>query len=892
MLLNAGSQLGVYEIGELIGAGGMGEVYRARDTKLDRDVALKVLPGALAGDSRYMARFQHEAHVLASLNHPHIASLHGLEECDGVRALVMELVEGRTLLDRIKSGPMPVEEALNIARQIAEALEYAHEKGIVHRDLKPANVKLTPEGTVKVLDFGLAKAVEPISGDKPLEEAATVPVSMSQPGMIIGSAEYMAPEQARGQAVDKRADIWAFGVVLLEMLTGTRTFGGATVEETLAAVLTKEPEWGRLPAGTPASIRKLLGRCLERDRRKRLQAIGDARIEIEEYLANPVADAPPRRRSVLPWAVAAVLAVAAATVSLHVFRRAAPDSPLLTYTIAPQENLGYHMVAPSPDGRMLAFVTMDASNKTRLWLRRLGSPAAQALPGTEGAILPFWSPDSRFLGYLDNGAGEIKKSDIGAQSGLGAPRTICQAVANQPGGATWNRDGVVLFGGIGRPLSRANAAGGPVTPATTLDASRSETSQLWPWFLPDGRHFLYTSVSRLRENNGIYVGTLDSPDRKRLLDDYSLAEYVKTPAEGGLLLFVRGRTLMAQRFDATRLQLTGEPQAIAEQVRAATFLGLAHYGVSENGVLAYLGGGQTQWTWFDRSGRQLGAAGNPGTFGTSVRLSADEKQLAVELYDLDAHKNDIWLIELARGISSRFTSAPRDNLVPVWSPDSKHIAFSSNREGVFDLYVKETGGGNNEELLLKSPLDKFASDWSPDGRFLLYVEVDPKTGADLWLLPFSGDRKPTPFLKTEFVEGDGVFSPDGRFVAYSSNESGKLELYVRPFKRTGTSSRSEPEHQKKWQISNGLSLYPRWRPDGRELFYRTGDPSVIAVPVKSAPIFELGLPRPLFAPFSGYGGVSSFAVTRDGQRFLFRVPFEYTSTPITVVVNWTELLKP
>jgi serine/threonine protein kinase len=889
MLLNAGSQLGVYEIRELIGAGGMGEVYRARDTKLDRDVALKVLPGALAGDSRYMARFQHEAHVLASLNHPHIASIHGLEESDGVRALVMELVEGRTLADRIKSGPVPVEEALAIARQIAEALEYAHEKGIIHRDLKPANVKMTPEGTVKVLDFGLAKAVEPISGDKPWEEAATAPVSMSQPGMIIGSAEYMAPEQARGQAVDRRADIWAFGVVLFEMLTGKRTFGGATVEETLAAVLTKEPGWERLPAATPASIRRLLGRCLERNRKRRLQAIGEARIAIEEYLADPEAEPPPVRRSVLPWIVAAAFASVALISSLIYFRRVPAESPLLKYSIQPIEHLAYAHIALSPNGQLLAFDTIDSSNKLRLWLRRLDSLTAQPLAGADGALHPFWSPDSRFLGYWSFNDRALKKIDLGASSGPAPPQTLCSA---EQGGATWSRDGVILFGSTrGHPLRRVNAAGGPATAVTSLDRSRQESMHLWPWFLPDGRHFLYTVDSLQRENSGIYVGALDSHDRKQLLRDRSNAEYVSTP-EGGFLLFVRSRTLMAQPFDAANMRLMGEPRPVAEQLNYTSLWAQGGYTVSNNGMLAlFLGGWQNQWTWFDRSGNRLGTVGELGQYGGRSSLSPDDKLLALDRIDSDSGKYDIWLIDLVRGISSRFTFGQNHDRNPVWSPDGKRIVFSSNREGVYDLYLKNADGGGKEELLLKSSLDKFATSWSPDGRFLLYVEQAPETLSDVWVLPLIGDRKPIPYLKTEFQETAGAFSPDGKWVAYSSTESGRFEVYVRRFEEA--SLRQAARVQGRWKISNDLGIFPQWRRDGRQLFYKGGVLNLMAAEIHADRTFEPGIPRSLFSiPFGDAGIVSNIAVTGDGQRFLILTPVELETTPVTMIVNWTKLLKP
>jgi serine/threonine protein kinase len=899
MPLAIGTKLGSYEILAPLGAGGMGEVYRARDNKLGRAVALKVLPATLAGDAAYMARFQREAQVLASLNHPHIASIYGLEESGGVRALVMELVEGPTLADRIHAGPVPIQEALELARQIAEALEYAHEKGVIHRDLKPANVKVTLEGTVKVLDFGLAKAA-PTTSDSEHWENSPTQVSVTDAGMILGTAAYMSPEQARGDAVDKRSDIWAFGVVLLEMITGKRVFGGKKISETLAAV----------PARTPANIRTLLKRCLERERKRRLQAISEARIAIEDYQTNPASAAPSDWRRALPSiTAAAILAIAAITFAVLYFHQTPEDSPLLRYSIPPPERTRYVHLALSPDGRLLAFVA-DAANDHSIWVQRLDSLAAQRLPGTGDAYLPFWSPDSRFVGFYDNRDLKLKKVDV---TELSAP-SLPQPLSDTPGyssGATWGRDGVIIFGpGTGGGLYRGSAAGGEAKVLTVLDRSRQERVHRWPWLLPDGRHFLYTVVSDNSENAGIYVGAVDSPERKRLVGDLSNAVYVAAPAGGGFLLFVRGGNLLAQPFDAAKLRLAGTARSVPEPVAYNRGWSQGYFAVSENGLLAYLRPWQGQLTWFDRTGRRLGTVGEPGHYGIWVGLSPDGKQAAATRLDPSTETYTIWLIDLARGISSRFMSGSTDaryywRRSPLWSPDGARIVFSTasddsrqrlhvlEKGGVrhMDLYEKDARGGSKEVLLLKSDRDKFATNWSPDGRFVLYEqasdyqEASPgtaPTGSTLWSLPLSGDRKPVP------LPGEpGILSPNGKWIAYLSDESGQSEIYVRSF--VGAEASLKDRANGKWRISTGGGMNPHWRRDGREVFYRTGDGKMMAVEVSTGPTLEPGVPRPLFdLPASQY---DDFDVTADGQRFLMFTRVEGSSSAI-VVSNWMKELKP
>jgi serine/threonine protein kinase len=886
MALRIGTRLGPYEILSPIGAGGMGEVYRARDTLLGRDVALKVLSPTLAGDSQYMARFQREAQVLASLNHPNIAILHGLQESDGVRALVMELVEGPALSERIRLGPIPLEEALPIARQIAEALETAHERGIIHRDLKPANVKLTQDGAVKVLDFGLAKALDD-DGATSSANSPTITMAATRAGVILGTAAYMSPEQAKGKRVDRRGDIWAFGVVLYEMLTGKQMYLGETAAETLAFVMTKDAALDALPAVTPPAIRHLLRRCLERDPRRRLQAIGEARILLSEdhplALAAPPAPAPSRPVTLVAALGVALIAVLALAFLAFVHFRETPLEPSVSrFGIPSPEKAGFFNNNPliSPDGRKLAFVA-TSEGKQLVWVRPLDSLVAQPLSGTDGALLPFWSPDSRFIVF--SASGKLKKVEAAG----GPPQTLCDTQPFALGGS-WSRDGTIIFGS-NSGLLRVSSAGGVPTPLTSLDSSRHERGHLWPQFLPDDRHFLYLAASNQSENSAIYLASRDSAkDRRQLVRAAYNAVYAPSVKYGrgqlsGYLLFVREGTLMAQPFDEKRLELAGEAFPVAEQV--GLYLDLAFFSVSSNGVLAHrAGGGQnTQLAWYDRAGKQLQTVGPPGD-NESLALSADETRVAVTRQE--ASNRDLWLIDLARNSSSRFTFHAAADLMPVWSADGARIAFASMRDGPASLYQKVSSGAGNDELLLKSSgINLFPQDWSRDGRYLLYASVDSKSGFDLWVLPLDGDRKPIPFLQTQFREWQGQFSPDAKFIAYTSDESGKAEIYVQPFPVSGA----------KWMISAGGGSQPRWRRDGKEIFYLSLERKLMAVEVKTARGLEAAIPKPLFQTRiqgSTLSPGSRYAASANGQRFLISsAPEELASAPITLVLNWTAGLK-
>jgi dipeptidyl aminopeptidase/acylaminoacyl peptidase len=884
-MLTPGSTYGGYQIIALIGSGGMGEVYRARDRKLDRDVAIKILPEALATDPQGIARFEREAKTLAAVNQPHIAQIYGLEESNGVRALVMELIDGPTLADRIAHGPIPIDEALLIAKQIAEALEAAHEQGIIHRDLKPANIKVRADGKVKVLDFGLAKAFDtsPSSGAG-ATMSPTLSIHATQAGIILGTAGYMAPEQARGKSVDKRADIWAFGVVLYEMLTGQRPFEGETVSDTLIDVATKEPDWGRIPAAPGRHVDRLVRRCLEKDLKRRLQDIGDAWLLLEEVgAASGLTET--RAQGVRRWlwaGVTALLAMIAAPVFFMYFREKATMTEVVRFQIPAPENIPFPATPVlSPNGRMIAFSARGPAGRNILWIRQLDTLDSRALPGTEDdGERSFWSPDSRFVGFA-TAQGKLKKV-----AAFGGPvQTLCDISGFWAGGA-WSRNGTIIFGSVGHGLMRVPDSGGTPSPLTVLDSSR-EDSYSEPTFLPDGRHFFYRRDSASADHSGLYVGSLDSgpgeASSKRLLAAPTKAVYVpsKDPALG-YLLYVREGSLMTQPFDTRRLEFAGE--AVPE---SEGFIDRGMFSASENGVLAYRTGSvfpMTQLTWFDRTGKIVGAVGEPGRYDT-VALSPDGAKVAVSRLDSQAvGTSAIWLYEFAHGNGQRFTFGPAASYMPVWSPDGSRLVFTSSPTGGNDLYEKASSGIGNEDSLLKSMETKSSYDWSRDGRWLLYGLLGAGPW-ELWILPLTGnDHKPRRYLASQYNESQARFSPDGRFVAYMSDESGRNEVYVQAFPQASGG---------KWLISKGGSM-PHWRHDGKELFYISADSKMMAVNVTTAPEFRYGNPKALFEARI-FGGPRTLNVTRydvapDGQKFLINALAADASSaltsPITVVLNW------
>jgi len=888
MALTPGPRLGPYEVGAQIGVGGMGEVYRATDTNLGRQVAIKVLPDAVAQDAERLARFDREARTLATLNHPGIAQIYGVEKQDGQTALVMELVEGPTLADRIVQGAIPVDEVLPIAKQIAEALEAAHERGIIHRDLKPANIKVRADGTVKVLDFGLAKAMEPAAGSSPsmsMSPTITTP-AMTQAGVILGTAAYMSPEQARSKAVDKRADIWAFGAVLFEMLTGRRVFTGDDVSETLASVLKDTPDVSALPASVPTRLRALLRRSLERDVTQRLRDIGEARIVLDRLIAAAPDDTVsaalttalvPTWRRALPWALASALGVVA-VLALWAPWRTAPVSPETRVDIITPSTTQPGSLALSPDGRQIVFVAADGET-SRLWLRPLATTTAKPLAGTEGASRPFWSPDSRSVGFFATGA--LKRLDLDR----GVPQVLAPATNGQ--GGTWNADGVILFApGLLSPLLRVAATGGEAVAVTTLGAQ--ELAHFFPQFLPDGRRFLFGAAERAG-GEGIFLGALDGRAPTRLTSSPpgpGLYAYVPS----GFLLWTRAGTLVAQQLDLDPPALVGEPATLADQSWAVS--------VSATGLVAYrtFGDYRTQLTWFDRSGTAGSVIGAPGvrTAGT-FRLSPDGRRVAVQRRTASADSNlNIWLLDGLR--ASRLTFNPGNDAFPVWAPDGARIVYRSIRPGQPEsLFQTLTNGTRVEEPLLQNGQSLVPTSWSADGKFVLYSSVEAKSGdSDLWVLPMSGtedDRTPFVFLKTAFREAYGEFSPDGRWVAYHSNETGRPEVYVRPFVPPGGAGTAAPSAAGQWQVSTAGGIHPVWRADGKELYYLNPDGALMAVPITVAGgTLAPSAPVMLFATHILYGGTDAqlgrqYGVARDG-RFLINTVLNETAAPITLIQNW------
>jgi Tol biopolymer transport system component len=814
-----------------------------------------------------------------------------------VLALVMELVEGPTLAERIACGPLPLDEALSAARQIAEALEAAHERGIVHRDLKPANVKITPHGVVKVLDFGLAKATEPPTASSDPANSPTVTISITQVGTIMGTAAYMAPEQARGKPVDRRADIWAFGVVLYEMLTGRELYAGETVTDTLAAVVTREPDWTKLPANTPPRIRRLLERCLRKDVKTRLQAIAEARIAIDEPEDKP---APPiiktsRRASWMPrvWMGFGILV---AIWALFPRRAHEPAPAVVRFLVNPPDKMTFYPSGPalSPDGRHLAAVVFGPDGVRQLWVRDMDSLAGRLLPGTALSGNPFWSPDGRSLGFF--AGGKLKRIDIFG----GSPQTLCDAPL--PMGGSWNQDGVIVFTpNIRDSLYRVPAAGGAPARVTDLDTSSPEPTDRWPWFLPDGRHFLFLFRSSQTEKSGIYVASLDSKDRKRLLSAVSSPAYAPSadPARGHIL-FRRDTALMAQPFNARQLELTGDPFPIAERVTHIGNLSRTAFSVSAKGALVFLSGdefqGNMDLVWFDRYGKPLGPAAGLGRGAFNhFRLSPDQKRIAVSRADLQRGNSDIWLLEFARGVPSRFTFDPALKDFPLWSPDGSRVAWVGGVPGTRQIFQKTASGDGQDELLVKSARGMNVGDWSPDGRYLVYSAADGQSGyRDVWAAPLEGDRKPVRIIQSNFNKDQVQFSPDGRWLAYTSNESGNSQVFVQRFQPGGPGVDSGSGG--KWQISTAGGSQPRWRRDGKELFCLASDRKLVAVPVQTGASFEAGVLSALFQ-VPAVPTTSEFAyqydVTADGKRFLVKTlsSGDVTSQPLTVVLNWAAELK-
>jgi len=882
-----GTTISHYKVIEKIGQGGMGTVYRAQDTNLSREVAIKVLPEQFTQDPQRLARFEREAKLLASLNHPNIAAIHSFEHADDVHFLVLELVPGETLAERVAKGPLPVEEALEVCRQIAEGVEAAHEKGVIHRDLKPANVKVTPEGKVKILDFGLAKAFE---GEVPvadISQSPTLTEEMTRAGVILGTAAYMSPEQAKGKPVDKRADIFAFGCVLYELLTGKRAFEGETITETIAAVLKSEPDWEALPESTPWRIRDLLHRYVQKDPSDRLRDIGDARITIGEALKEPEASArvgpagtapAARWRVALPWGAALLMAVLAIGIARWGPSRLAPQ-PTSRFTITPTAPLADsdgRDLAISPDGRSIVYLSRS-EGQAQLYLRVMDEFQARPLPGTEGADRsPFFSPDGDSVGFF--AAGKLKRISPG-----GPVMTLCEA-SNFWGGS-WGPEGLIVFAAdVG--LYRVPAAGGVAESLVVPDTNKGELLYSSPELLPGGQGVLFTvrMAGRTADTFSdfqISALSLDTGEQKTVIQGAREPRYLAT---GHLIYELTdfSGTLMAAPFDLEGLEVTGDPVPVLEGLRVRLF-GL-DYGISANGTLVYVPvGGSEELTlvWVDRQGRIQPLTEVERSY-RSPRVSPDGRYLAVRIGALGSEDSQIWIYEIARGTLTLLTFERR-NVAPVWTPDGRRVTFGSGGPGQGSLFWKPADGSGVAEQLLASDFPR-AGSWAPDGKVLAFTEIPLGKPADIWLLQLESEWTSKPFLHAPFNEGGPAFSPDGRWLAYVSDESGQFEVYVRPFPGPGS----------KWPISIQGGVAPVWARDGRELFYRNGY-KMMAVTVEAGSEFSAGRPEVIFE--GRYVAANwyrpNYDISPDGQQFVMvrSTQEEVSPAKINVVLNWFEELK-
>ena len=888
MQLRKGSKLGPYEIQESVGRGGMGEVYRAVDVRLNRTVAVKVL-SPLGGEYEELRqRFEREAHAISSLSHPNICVLYDVGRQDETDYLVMEYVEGESLAQRLTRGPLPIALALDYARQMAEALTAAHRQGIIHRDLKPGNVMITKSG-VKLLDFGLAKMRAAESAAVELTALPTERMSLTGKGSILGTFQYMAPEQLEGKEADARTDIFAFGLVIYEMVTGRRAFDGKSQASLIAKILETDPT----PITTtqplaPAGLDRLVKNCLAKDPEKRWQTAHDVLLELQgiaEGSSQPGVPVPTTRgrktRTTRAVAILSIIVLCACVLvvllALPYFSSASVPSKLLRLSIdTPKDFVLDNNDGPilSPDGRTVTFVALTPGGRTSLWVRRLDSATPQLIPGTEGGWRPFWSPDSRSIAFYSDDDLRLKRVDV--ESGM--VRIICPFVSTPALGGTWNKDGTIIFSrAFGEPLFQVPANGGEPKQLTALDRSRGESLHGMPQFLPDGRHFLFEISSRPPESSGMYVASLDSPgDRKRVLDQITNASY-HAP---GYLLFARQSAVVAQAFDTDNLTTRGEVFQIVDKAAIFPITGWALFSASDDGMLAYFPAYETntQLTWYDRRGRQVGVVGKPRAYG-QITLSPDQKRVAVELPDAKGN-NDIWTIELAREVATRLTFDPAADWDPVWSPDGKAIVFDSESKdtGVKDLFVVKLTGDSRATPLLQSKITKMSESWTRDG-FILFHSGD-RSGRVVWKVPAAGG-KPQQVLKTGYTLDEAQISPDGHWMAYMSDESGQNEVYLAPFDRSG----------ERIQVSSTGGGEPKWRADGRELFYASLDATLMAVEVNTAGELKVGIPTALFKAPVMRPDFDDYAVTADGQRFLVKVPVDNLNGKIQLVINWNAGLR-
>jgi len=886
-----GETLGHYRIHEQIGAGGMGVVYRATDTQLGRDVALKVLPDGFARDSDRLARFKREAHLLASLNHPGIATIYGLEESGEVRAIAMELVDGPTLADRLKGGPIPLEDALPIAGRIAEALEAAHEKGIIHRDLKPANVKVTPDGKVKVLDFGLAKALVESSGASNITGSPTISELASRSGVILGTAAYMSPEQARGKPLDRRTDVWSFGCLLYEMLTGRISFGGDTVSDTIARILEREPNWNALPEKTPQGVRNVLRRCLQKDPQRRLHDMADARLEIEEAVASPLSSVPEAgpsvaglramwRNSALLW-ISMIIGIAGISFGIWALMRTPPSAhgPLMRFsiTLPVNEQLGgldFPSLALSPTGTHVAYVASRGS-MSRLFLHRMDNLQDEPISGTERALGPFFSPDGLWLGFFADG--KLMKTSIGG----GAPTVLCDAPIGF--GAVWGVDNTITFaptGGSG--LMQVSAAGGAPREITKLNEEKGEFSHRWPDLLPGGKAILFTvGATGSWDDAQIVAQSLETGERHVLITGGTFPHYLST----GHLAYARGGSLMAVPFDITSQKVTGSAVVVIPKIWESID-GAVQFSLSPQGHIVFMSGGpagrEHKLVWVDRN-KSVEPLAAPMRDYSEPRLSPDGRRLAVTITE---NSENVWIYDIPTGSFTQLTFEGH-NSMPVWTRDGARIAFASNKAGALNLLWKQADGIGADERLATSSQSQAPYSWSPGSHSLVFVEQSPTTGRDIWMLSTDGDLKSRAILQSPSNETGPALSPDGRWLAYVSDDSGRNEVYVVPL---GSASATQARRQ----VSTDGGTEPLWSPEGNEIFYRVGSRMMISR-TRTVPDFQAGPPQILFEGTYEKGRESrpAYDVSADGRRFLMVRTNTSEAAPVAfeLVLEWFEELR-
>ncbi len=891
-MVESGTHLGPYEIVASLGAGGMGEVYRARDTRLDREVAIKVLPKPLSISAEFKARFEREAKSISQLAHPHICTLHDVGSHDGIDYLVMELIDGETLVQRLSKGPLLVDQVLKHGVEIASALDAAHRKGVIHRDLKPGNVMLT-RGGAKLLDFGLAKSASVLESDP---SAVTMTQPLTSKGMIVGTFQYMAPEQLEGAEADARTDIFAFGAVLYEMATGKRAFEGASRASLIASIMASQPRpISELQPMTPPALDRLIRKCLAKDPDARWQSTADIADELrwiseggsQTGIPAPVRSARKHRERV--WmACSFVFLAGCIALAILLLRQNSREIQRVWATIPAPD--GASLVASgdlagpvviSPDGSALAFAAVDAQGQ-RLWVRPLNSSTARVLPGTEGATFPFWSADSRSIGYF----GKEKLYVVSA--GGGPPLAICDAPAGR--GGSWNRDGVIIFSpAFRREIFRVSATGGKPQPVTKLDESR-HTSHRWPTFCRDGKHFLFLAVAHgaaQTESNAVYLGSLDGGEPKLVMHGSANAIQVSD-----YLLFLRDNTLLASPFDLKAARLSGDPRVVATEVMYDVTVWRSGFSVSGQGMLVFhtgTAGGEIQMIRRDRLGKDLGKTGEPANFG-SLSLSPDGKKVAT---DIAGTETDIWIYDIARGVRSRLTFGNGANVSPVWSSDSQSLVYSALFLAGMDAthrICRRSAMGGDEEELYTSTEEVWATDWSRDGKYLLlckgkFIGGNP---SDIWVLPLDGEREPFPLVKTPFLEQDARFSPDGKWVAYDSDESGAREVYIIPFNPSSDDSAAsaEPARGGKWQVSTHGGFKAKWRGDGKELFFVTAGNEVVGVEIVVTPHgIEVGTAVPLF-PVNQPAGIEPYDASADGEWFVENAGTAQRSSPINLITHW------